>query len=149
MHWRPRFAHGGRVLLLTVSIVGLASAQETKWKELSAQVEQLQKQGKYADALPVAQEALQVAEATFGSEHTNTANALNNLRDIQVALGKYAEAEPFLSRSLELKEKGLGPESIEVAQIDRLSQDLVYLIAGFSRTAGKQSKNCGRREKRH
>jgi hypothetical protein len=41
-------------------------AQEQRWKELNAQVKQLYQQGKYAEAIPPAQESLRVAEATFG-----------------------------------------------------------------------------------
>jgi hypothetical protein len=51
-------------------------AQDARWKELDAQVDQLQKQGKKNEVLPVAEEALHVAEATFGAEHPNTATAL-------------------------------------------------------------------------
>jgi hypothetical protein len=54
-------------------------AQESRWKELDAQIDQLQSQGRNKDALSVAEEALHVADATFGAEHPNTAAGLQKL----------------------------------------------------------------------
>ena len=49
--------------------------RQRKWEKLNAQVEALYEQGKYAEAVPKALEALRVAEATFGSEHVNVATS--------------------------------------------------------------------------
>jgi CHAT domain-containing protein len=58
----------------------------------------------------VAQEALRIAEATFGAEHLNVATSLNNLAGLYLAQGKYAEAEPLHRRALAIREKVPGPE---------------------------------------
>ena len=116
---RPR-SNGNRFSIVFILIVAFlvatpAWAQESRWKELDAQVEQLQKQGKNKEALPVAEEALHVAEATFGAEHPNTATALSNLGVTYYTQGKYAEAEPLLKSSLAIREKALGPNHPLVA----------------------------------
>ncbi len=90
-------------------------AQQARWEELNKQVTSLYRQGKYAQALSVAEEALRVAEATFGPEHPNVATSLNNLAEVYRAQGKYAEAEPLYKRSLAIREKALGPEHPDVA----------------------------------
>ena len=56
-----------------------ACAQESLWEELSARVNDLYRQGKYSEAAGVAEDALKVAEKTFGTDHDNVATSLNNL----------------------------------------------------------------------
>jgi len=103
------------VLLLAAGLAPPLAAQQESWEKLSGETQALYQQGKYADALPVAQEALRVAEASFGPEHPNVAKSLNNLAALYHAQGKYAEAEEFLKRSLAIKEKALGPDDPDVA----------------------------------
>jgi tetratricopeptide (TPR) repeat protein len=104
------------VFLVAVLVATAAWAQESRWKELDTQIEQLQKQGKNNDALPVAQEALRIAEATFGTDHLNTATALNRLGFLYQNKANYAEAEPLYKRSLAIREKALGPDHLDVSQ---------------------------------
>jgi len=104
------------ILFIVAFLVSTAAwAQESRWKELDLQIQQLEKQGKDTEALPVAEEALRIAEATFGAEHPNTATALNAVGVIYTALGKYAEAEPLYQRSLAIREKSFGPDHPYVA----------------------------------
>ncbi len=90
-------------------------AQQERWEELSKEAVSLYHQGKYAEAQAVAEEALRVAEATFGPEDPNVATSLNNLAFLYQGQGKYAEAEPLYKRSLAIMEKALGPEHPDVA----------------------------------
>ncbi len=71
-------------------------------------------QGKYAEAVLVAQEALRVAEA-IDLEHPGVAQSLNNLAELQHAQGNYAEAEPLYQRSQAILENALGPNHLGVA----------------------------------
>ena len=111
--------HVSIVFILIVALLGAtpAWAQESRWKELDAQVDQLQKQGTDKEALPVTEEALRVAEATFGAEHPNTATALSKRGTTYKTLGEYAEAEPLFKRSLAIREKALGPDHPNMAGI--------------------------------
>ncbi len=88
-----------------------SSAQEARWKELFAQAGQLKQQGKPVQALPVAQEAERVAEATFGLQNANTLASINRLATIYDDLGRYSEAEPLYNRAIGIGIKTLGPES--------------------------------------
>ena len=90
-------------------------AQEARWYELNAQIRQLYQQGKYVEAIPPAQEALRVAEATFGPEHRNLATSLGYLALLYGHQGRYADAEPLFKRSLAITEKALGPDHPDVA----------------------------------
>ena len=56
-----------------------ASPEEAHWQQLTAQAQELYHQGRYAEALPVAQEALALAEATFGPAHLHAAASRHTL----------------------------------------------------------------------
>jgi CHAT domain-containing protein/tetratricopeptide (TPR) repeat protein len=118
------------VILILASLISTpAPAQEARWKELDARVEQLYEQGKYNEALPVAEEALRVAEATFGAEHLNTATALSRLGWTYSALGKYDEAEPLYKRILAIGEESNVPDHPYLASIlDNLA--VLYIKKG-------------------
>jgi CHAT domain-containing protein/Tfp pilus assembly protein PilF len=107
------------VLLLILSLVLLTalplSAQQERWQQLTDQVKMLFQQGKYAEAVPIAQEATRVAEAAFGPDDSHVATSLNNLAALYQQEGKYAEAEPSLQRALAINERVLGPEHPGVA----------------------------------
>ena len=104
------------MLVLAVSLALPASAQEALWKELDAKVVTLYQQGRYAEGIKVAKDALKVAESTFGPDHHNLATSLNNLALLYVAQGKYAAAEPLYKRALAIWEKALGSSHPDVAQ---------------------------------
>jgi len=82
------------VALITVS----GHSQENLWYELNHKVVSLYQQGRYSEATNVAEEALKVAESTFGPDHPNVATSLNNLAILYHSQGKYAEAEPLYKR---------------------------------------------------
>lgn len=68
---------------------------------LITQVVQLSNQGKYAEAAPIAQQALTLAEQTLGRDHPRTLSSVNNLAYLYQAQGRYKEAEPLYQRALE------------------------------------------------
>ena len=75
-------------------------AQQERWKELIEQGRTLRRQGETAEGIPVAQEALRVAEKTFAMDDANLAISLNLLGLMFDDQGKYADAEPLYKRSL-------------------------------------------------
>jgi CHAT domain-containing protein/Tfp pilus assembly protein PilF len=104
-------------VFLTASLcVSPLLAQQSRWEELNDQSSQLYEQGKYAEATPIAAEAVKVAEAAFGADDTRLATALNRLARLYYIQGKYADAEPLYKRALSIREKALGPDQPEVAQ---------------------------------
>ncbi len=103
------------ILVLGVSHALAACTQETEWNKLNAKTETLYQQGRYSEAAKIAQEALEVAEKTFGADHPNLATSLNNLALLYQAQGEYAAAEPLHKRALAIREKALGPDHPQVA----------------------------------
>jgi tetratricopeptide (TPR) repeat protein len=108
---------GFTLLLIALLCTPILPAQESRWKELNAQAAELYQVGKYAEALPIATEALKVAEATFGPDDARVATALNNLAMVYDDLGQYANSEPLYQRALSIREKALGPDHPDVASV--------------------------------
>jgi CHAT domain-containing protein/tetratricopeptide (TPR) repeat protein len=111
---------GGHLQLL----LGLALATST-WLTVPAaaqnvaaqttKVIELERAGKFQEALSLAQKTLVDAEKARGPVHRDVAAALNNLGHVQASLGQDAEAEPLYKRALEIFEKAGGLDSPDVA----------------------------------
>lgn len=84
-------------------------------QELNARFVELYEQGKYAEAVPVAQEALHQAEVILGAEHPDVATLVSNLAVLYQKQGRYSEAESLYQRALSIQEKTQGPEHPDVA----------------------------------
>jgi len=56
-------------------------------------------QGRYAEAEPLYQRSLAIAEKVVEPEHPSMGQCLNNLAELYRAQGKYAEAEPLYQRA--------------------------------------------------
>ena len=91
-------------------------AEDDDPKALNQQVDQLIQQGKYREAIPVAEKAVEVAKRTWGQEHPETAEALSNLGLLFQIMGDYAKAEPLFKEALRIQQKVLGPEHPDTAQ---------------------------------
>jgi tetratricopeptide (TPR) repeat protein len=83
---------------------------------LRAEVSRLHGQGKYAEALPFAQRAPELAQKRHGEEHPEYASAIAWLAAVYFAQGRYAEAEPLYRRSLDIIEKVLGANHPELGR---------------------------------
>jgi CHAT domain-containing protein/Tfp pilus assembly protein PilF len=99
-----------------VVLATAAPAQEPdELARLGREVNRLHGQGKYADAIPVAERYVALARQKHGDEHTQVATALAWLGFVYQAQGRYPEAEPLFRRCLAIREKALGPDHPEVA----------------------------------
>ena len=104
---------------LKVEAVRPASEQdraEVEIEKLIAEAEQLRQAGKYNQALPVAQQALEKSEKVFGSEHLLVAICHNNLAVLYQIKGNLVQAEPLFKSALAIREKALGSDHPDVAQ---------------------------------
>ena len=70
----------------------------------------LQDAGKYDQALPFAERALEIRERLLGAEHRDVAAATNNLAGVYTGKGAYAKAEMLCQRALDIREKALGKD---------------------------------------
>jgi CHAT domain-containing protein/tetratricopeptide (TPR) repeat protein len=100
--------------VLVVGFVAWYALGNHEFDRLSAQVGELYRAGKYAEATEAAQRALVLAERESGSDGAKVGIALNNLALLYAAQGHYAEAEPLYQRSLAIREKAFGPNHPEV-----------------------------------
>jgi CHAT domain-containing protein len=91
-------------------------AQSDKLMQAFRQYQELNKQGRYKEAEPFAQRALELGKQELGPEHRSTAALLSNLALLYDTQGRYADAEPLHKRSLAIWEKALGPDHPDVAR---------------------------------
>jgi tetratricopeptide (TPR) repeat protein len=109
-----------RLRIIVILAMGLlfafpVYAQEALWKELNSKVIKFYQEDQYTEAISAANEALKVAEETFGPEHPKVATSLNNLALIYKAQGKQAAAEDFYKHALTILEKSSGSDNPRVA----------------------------------
>ncbi|HEX2689744.1 MAG TPA: CHAT domain-containing tetratricopeptide repeat protein, partial [Kofleriaceae bacterium] len=93
-----------------------AQAAIAEATRLNALVEKLYGEGKFREAIPLAEQGLALRERARGPRHLEVAESLNNLAVLYQAQGVYAKAEPLLLRALDIREKIRGPRHPEVAE---------------------------------
>ncbi|HZS04655.1 MAG TPA: tetratricopeptide repeat protein, partial [Blastocatellia bacterium] len=98
-----------------VRIVELRAATEADWALLEAlrmsnESADLRNQGKYSEAVSLAEGALALREKTLGPSHLDVALALYDLASLYSDKGDNLKAEPLFRRALEIREKTLGPQ---------------------------------------
>jgi CHAT domain-containing protein/Flp pilus assembly protein TadD len=128
------------VLLLCFILLQPASGQSLEEaQELNARVMQLCDQGKYAEALPLAQRVLEI-RLKSGGKNLDTAGSYNNLSFIYYQLGDYVQAEPLINKVVEIQEEIYGKKHPNTA----LSYNNLGL---FYQTMGNYSKSKSLLEK--
>lgn len=118
------------VLLILVLLIGIPQAngqisplvppalrQMQEALEISRTVKDLQSQGRYDEAIPLAERWLKLAETAWGPNHPMVVLALNGLAGLYRAKGDFDRAEPLLERSLKIVERTLPPEDPRVALV--------------------------------
>ena len=113
------------VLLLTPSAckttepgperVVLQRADQERASDLLQKIDLLNEQGKYAEAIPLAEQLLHLVEKEKGSSRQGVAACLSVLGGLYCSFGDYEKAEPILRRALEINEQMEGEESSNVA----------------------------------
>ena len=89
----------------------------------------LSERRRYAEAEPLYLRALTIDEQTFGPEHIEVANDLNNLAFLYHAQSKYDQAEPLYQRALTLREQQLESNHPDIVTcLDNLA--LLYQVQG-------------------
>jgi TonB family protein len=95
------------------------SQDATELARLNAQVLGLHREGKYDEALPLAERALALAETSFGGDDVRVADALANLAELRVVKKEYESAETLSRRALTIYEKKIGPDSAQAMTMSR------------------------------
>jgi CHAT domain-containing protein/Flp pilus assembly protein TadD len=86
-------------------------------RRLETASRQLWVAGKYDEALPLAEKALELQERRWGAEHPDLTYPLLNLASIHFRKGDYEKAEALYLRGLMIAEKALGSEHPRVARL--------------------------------
>ena len=102
---------GSRTTVNPEETGGLAQADA-----LMQQVDQLESQGRYREAIPLAQQAIAIREEALGEEALPVADSLNQLGLLHRAQGNYSAAETLYQRALAIREAGLGSDHPDVAE---------------------------------
>ncbi len=120
------------VILFSLSCVSIKSQPTeitSEPKALAEKVDQLEKEGRYEEAIPYAKRLLKIVEKELPKEENIIAIILNGLANLYQATGRYAEAEPLYKRSLEITERVLGKDHPDVAaSLNNLA--MVYQTTG-------------------
>src|SRR5712692_9544378 len=130
--WVPRLSRTLNVpgfLFVTFTLISLALAlganvetQKVRWNRLAMRTVQLYMQHKYAEAIPVAQKTLALAENAFGANSNEVADSLHNLAELYFVQSQYEKAEPLYKSVLSIREKTLPANDPEVAAaLDQLA----------------------------
>jgi CHAT domain-containing protein/Flp pilus assembly protein TadD len=90
-------------MILIAQATGLEEAERLNQKAI-----QLYEQGKYDEAVPLAEQALVIRKRVLGDRHSDVAVSLNNLAELHRNQGRYEKAEPLYLESLELLKSLLG-----------------------------------------
>jgi CHAT domain-containing protein/Tfp pilus assembly protein PilF len=114
----PSAAQGG---VPSMDVINRVSAVLSESSKLMEQVVALRSQGKYSEALPLAERVLTISEQAAqldlpaDMKTTLVSGPLNVLGDLSRAVGDYARAESLLLRAIKLNEQLKGPDDISVS----------------------------------
>jgi tetratricopeptide (TPR) repeat protein len=115
----------------------LSQIQALDSPELATSLGQLgslyRSQGRYAEAEPLLQKALELRSVLLGADHPDVAESINDLATLYYAQGRYVEVEPLLVRSLSTLEKQLDKDHPNVATS-------LNNLAGLYRAQGRYSE---------
>ena len=89
---------------------------DAEFKSLNAQVMELYRVGKFAEAIPLAKRLADAVKARSGPDQPEYATVLNNLAQLLQDTNRPGEAEPLMRRALAIDEKSLGPQHPNVAR---------------------------------
>jgi CHAT domain-containing protein/tetratricopeptide (TPR) repeat protein len=98
------------LLLMALLAAPPTCAQSDVIKTLSQKVRELQRAGKYAEAIPLAKRAAELARRKYGAANPNYAAALSWLAGLYDDQGRFDEAERLYRQVLDIFSRALNPE---------------------------------------
>jgi CHAT domain-containing protein/tetratricopeptide (TPR) repeat protein len=93
-----------------------AAARADEATQLAQRVEALRSEGRYREAVPLAERCVALREKSLGPRHPDVAQSLDRLGELVRVLGDYAKAEPLHVRALDIAESARGPQHPDVAR---------------------------------
>ena len=103
-------------IVLAATALFSASAQQRVEDPaaLSNRISELQNSGKYAEAMPLAEQLAALSKSRSGEVSIEHAAALHTLAGLYFFQSRYAEAEPLYKRAIAIRERLLGPTHPDV-----------------------------------
>src|SRR3954471_19247787 len=106
-------SHSAIAFTVWASLVSVASGQSAtpaeQWQALNQRLIEAYQAGQVNEAVPLAEQALELARQAFGPRHPNMLASMNNLASVLDSQGRYGEAEPLYRETLQLRREVLGP----------------------------------------
>ncbi len=98
------FSIGGLLLIILLCLASVAAQEETAADadRLNQQVFQLYQQGRYAEAIAVAEYIVEICKRRQGSDPLGYAASLNSLAALYYSTGQYQKAADYFTQSLPL-----------------------------------------------
>jgi CHAT domain-containing protein/Flp pilus assembly protein TadD len=94
---------------------GAVHAQTEEAAQLAAQAAQLERNGKYSEAIALAERALAIRESTLGADHPELAQFLEWFAALHLQQARYPDAARVYGRALTIYEKAFGAEHVRLA----------------------------------
>jgi len=85
----------------------------TEAERLDVLVRNLYDQGKFEQAVHIAEKSLAIKETVLGPDHPDTGASIGGLAVLYQSQGAYAKAEPLYLRALAIDETALGPYHLD------------------------------------
>jgi CHAT domain-containing protein/tetratricopeptide (TPR) repeat protein len=102
------------VIILPMPVI-MAQGTLEDAEPLTLQVVLLYQQGKYEEAIPLAERVLEIRTRLFGPTDIRIGADVNNLAELYRMTGRYAKAEPLHVRAVEITRRAVGPEHPDYA----------------------------------
>ena len=120
MRGLKNLAFGGAAAFLAVLAVcadpAIALAQSAELRAVHGRVMQLYAGGRFAEAIVVAEQAVDLGTSEFGTDHPSTAALMANLADLHTELDHWPDAEMLYRRVATIRAKTLGEDHPELAE---------------------------------
>src|SRR5271167_954838 len=102
------------VIMLAIAFsLGLGAqvpADDRTPAELTERIDELENQGKYKEAIPLAEQLVVLARKARGDQDAGTAVSINTLAVLYERTREYAKAESLFKEALAIQQKVLGSE---------------------------------------
>jgi tetratricopeptide (TPR) repeat protein len=110
---RQRAIRRVSLIAACISLLTPLKAQTTDWMTLTQQATVLTNQGRFADAMPIARQALAVAKQAYTTQSLQYALSLNGIGYLEMATGDLTSAQPDLESSAVMVQTAAGQNSVQ------------------------------------
>src|SRR4051794_32411438 len=100
---------GGSIAVVTLwaafagGVLGQPATPAEQWQVLNQRVVEAYQAGQVNEAVPRAEQALELARQAFSPRHPDTLTSMNNLARVLDRQGRYGAAEPLYRETLQLR----------------------------------------------